>query len=172
MSATPESGFVLSRWCRSCQLDLLSTDQLVWIELDSRNGARTGVFTVPGTGARRCQGGLEYIYTRAVSSRGFYRVIQAVPDCRVPLRACLSSTEIRCILSWVASTSAIPESGFVLSRWCRSCQLDLLSTDQLVWIELDSRNGAGMGVFTVPGRPQVPAAAPSVDQDRGKGVAS
>nr|CAD1833557.1 unnamed protein product [Ananas comosus var. bracteatus] len=23
----------------------------------------------------------------------------------------------------------------VLSRWCRSCQLDLLSTDQLVWIE-------------------------------------
>nr|CAD1842471.1 unnamed protein product [Ananas comosus var. bracteatus] len=58
----------------------------------------------------------------------------------------------------------------VLSRWCRSCQLDLLSTDQLVWIEPDSRNGAGTGVFTVPGR--VPAAASSADQDRGKGVAS
>nr|CAD1827404.1 unnamed protein product [Ananas comosus var. bracteatus] len=79
----------------------------------------------------------------------------------------------------------------VLLRWCRSCQLDLLSTDQLEWIEPDSRNGAGTGVFTVPGtgmltvpiwigsdltfstvEPQVPAAAPSVDQDRGKGVAS
>nr|CAD1833643.1 unnamed protein product [Ananas comosus var. bracteatus] len=83
------------------------------------------------------------------------------------------STEIRCILDWVAPTSATPESGFVLSRWCRSCQLDLLSTDQIVWIELDSRNGAGTGVFTVPGtEPQVPAAAPPVDQDRGKGVAS
>nr|CAD1821864.1 unnamed protein product [Ananas comosus var. bracteatus] len=53
----------------------------------------------------------------------------------------------------------------------------------------DSRSGAGTGVFTVPGtgmltvpiwigsdltfptaEPQVPAAAPSVDQDRGKGV--
>nr|CAD1821376.1 unnamed protein product [Ananas comosus var. bracteatus] len=79
----------------------------------------------------------------------------------------------------------------VLLRWCRSCQLDLLSTDQLVWIELDSRNGARTGVFTVLGtgmltvpiwigsdltfptvEPQVPAAAPSVNQDRGKGVAS
>nr|CAD1832828.1 unnamed protein product [Ananas comosus var. bracteatus] len=79
----------------------------------------------------------------------------------------------------------------VLSRWCRSCQLDLLSTDQLEWIEPDSRNGAGTGVFTVPGtgiltvpiwigsdltfptvKPQVPAAASSADQDRGKGVAS
>nr|CAD1827156.1 unnamed protein product [Ananas comosus var. bracteatus] len=61
---------------------------------------------------------------------------------------------------------------FVLSRWCRSCQLDLLSTDQLVWIEPDSRNGAGTGVFTVQGWPQVSAAAPSADQDRGKDVAS
>nr|CAD1820678.1 unnamed protein product [Ananas comosus var. bracteatus] len=61
----------------------------------------------------------------------------------------------------------------VLLRWCRSCQLDLLSTDQLEWIEPDSRNGAGTGVFTVPGtEPQVSAAAPSADQDRGKGVAS
>nr|CAD1832746.1 unnamed protein product [Ananas comosus var. bracteatus] len=52
-------------------------------------------------------------------------------------------------------------------------KLDLLSTDQLEWIEPDSHNGAGTGVFTVPGtEPQVPAAAPSVDQDRGKGVAS
>nr|CAD1827574.1 unnamed protein product [Ananas comosus var. bracteatus] len=60
----------------------------------------------------------------------------------------------------------------VLLRWCRSCQLDLLSTDQLVWIEPDSRNGAGTGVFTVPGtEPQVSATAPSADQDRGKGVA-
>nr|CAD1818263.1 unnamed protein product [Ananas comosus var. bracteatus] len=41
---------VLLRWCRSCQLDLLSTDQLEWIEPDSRNGTGTGVFTVPGTG--------------------------------------------------------------------------------------------------------------------------
>ena len=41
---------MFSRWCRSCQLDLLSTDQLVWIEPDSCNGAGTGVFTVPGTG--------------------------------------------------------------------------------------------------------------------------
>nr|CAD1817365.1 unnamed protein product [Ananas comosus var. bracteatus] len=58
----------------------------------------------------------------------------------------------------------------VLLRWCRSCQLDLLSTDQLEWIEPDSRNGAGTGVFTVPGtEPQVPAAAPSADLDRGKG---
>nr|CAD1831550.1 unnamed protein product [Ananas comosus var. bracteatus] len=40
----------------------------------------------------------------------------------------------------------------VLLRWCRSCQLDLLSTDQLEWIEPDSRNGAGTGVFTVRGR--------------------
>nr|CAD1836345.1 unnamed protein product [Ananas comosus var. bracteatus] len=31
----------------------------------------------------------------------------------------------------------------VLLRWCRSCQLDLLSTDQLEWIEPDSRNRAG-----------------------------
>nr|CAD1842867.1 unnamed protein product [Ananas comosus var. bracteatus] len=61
----------------------------------------------------------------------------------------------------------------VLLRWCRSCQLDLLSTDQLEWIEPDSRNGAGTGVFTVPGtEPQIPAAASSADQDRGKGVAS
>nr|CAD1843865.1 unnamed protein product [Ananas comosus var. bracteatus] len=125
-------------------------------------------------------GSLEYIYTRAGSPRGFYRVVQAVPDCRVPLRACLSSTEIRYILGWVAPTSATPESGFVLLRWCRLCQLDLLSTDQLVWIEPDSCNGAGTGVFTVPGtvvtyvfaEPQVSAAAPSADQDRGKGVAS
>nr|CAD1825716.1 unnamed protein product [Ananas comosus var. bracteatus] len=79
----------------------------------------------------------------------------------------------------------------VLLRWCRSCQLDLLSTDQLEWIEPDSRNGVGTGIFTVPGtgmltvptwvgsdltfptvEPQVSAAAPSADQDRGKGVAS
>nr|CAD1843935.1 unnamed protein product [Ananas comosus var. bracteatus] len=87
----------------------------------------------------------------------------------------------------------------VLSHWCRSCQLDLLSTDQLEWIELDSRNGAGTGVFTVSGtgmltvpiwigsdltfptvdycylcfaEPQVPAAVSSADQDRGKSVAS
>nr|CAD1820747.1 unnamed protein product [Ananas comosus var. bracteatus] len=58
----------------------------------------------------------------------------------------------------------------MLLRWCRSCQLDLLSTDQLEWIEPDSRNGAGTGVFTVPGtEPQVPAAAPFADLDRGKG---
>nr|CAD1836430.1 unnamed protein product [Ananas comosus var. bracteatus] len=74
---------------------------------------------------------------------------------------------------WVAPMSATPEAGLVLLRWCRSCQLDLLSTDQLVWVEPDSRNGAGTGVFTVPGtEPQVSAAAPSADQDRGKGVAS
>nr|CAD1818252.1 unnamed protein product [Ananas comosus var. bracteatus] len=37
----------------------------------------------------------------------------------------------------------------------------------------DSRNGSGTGVFTVSGtEPQVPVAAPSADQDRGKGVAS
>nr|CAD1823497.1 unnamed protein product [Ananas comosus var. bracteatus] len=37
----------------------------------------------------------------------------------------------------------------------------------------DSRNGAGTGVFTVPGtEPQVQAAASSAEQDRGKGVAS
>nr|CAD1823756.1 unnamed protein product [Ananas comosus var. bracteatus] len=82
------------------------------------------------------------------------------------------STEIRYILGWVAPTSATSESVFVLSRWCRLCQLYLLSTDQLEWIEPDSRNGAGTSVFTVRGRPQVPAAAPSVDQDRGNGVAS
>nr|CAD1823767.1 unnamed protein product [Ananas comosus var. bracteatus] len=40
-----------------------------------------------------------------------------------------SSTEIHCILGWVAPTSATPETGAVLSRWCRSCRLDLLSTD-------------------------------------------
>nr|CAD1836428.1 unnamed protein product [Ananas comosus var. bracteatus] len=100
------------------------------------------------------------------------REFRAARNC-TRVGACLSSTEIRCILGWVAPTSATPESGFVLSRWCRSCQLDLLSTDQLVWIEPDSRNGAETGVFTVPGtEPQVPAAAPSADQDRGKGVAS
>nr|CAD1831360.1 unnamed protein product [Ananas comosus var. bracteatus] len=84
-------------------------------------------------------------FGRLFRSRGS-SVLPGISD-----RACLSSTEIRCILGWVAPTSATPESGFVLSRWCRSCQLDLLSTDQLVWIEPDSRNGAGTGVFTVPG---------------------
>nr|CAD1820670.1 unnamed protein product [Ananas comosus var. bracteatus] len=39
---------VLLRWCRHASCS--STDQLVWIEPDSRNGAGTGVFTVPGTG--------------------------------------------------------------------------------------------------------------------------
>nr|CAD1827331.1 unnamed protein product [Ananas comosus var. bracteatus] len=75
---------------------------------------------------------------------------------------------------WVTSRHEC-HSGvrLVLLRWCRSCQLDLLSTDQLEWIEPDSRNGAGTGVFTVPWtEPQVPAAAPSADQDQGKGVAS
>nr|CAD1823460.1 unnamed protein product [Ananas comosus var. bracteatus] len=87
--------------------------------------------------------------------RGFVAGLEVFPAVllviRDPLAARNCTREIRCILGWVAPTSATPESGFVLSRWCRSCQLDLLSTDQLVWIESDSRNGAGTGVFTVPG---------------------
>nr|CAD1827204.1 unnamed protein product [Ananas comosus var. bracteatus] len=119
---------------------------------------------------------LEYIYARAGMPSEFCRVVQVVPDCWVPSELTVDPLiELdRDTLHTRLGSAHECHSGvrLVLSRWCRSCQLDLLSTDQLVWIEPDSRNRAGRVYSQSRGRPQVSAAAPSADQDRGKGVAS